>query len=137
MTGVFDLEGFVENPNHQHLIIIRKVDWASIAHHYGIPITTTLRKEQLKNVVVEALVDSGILSEEAIQTLTPAGFPPQQPRQEIVLPTQAAGPVVTLDAEKLFELERIKLQMQADKELRLANRSRRKENPGRIANQTK
>lgn len=80
-----------------------------------------MRREPLKTVVVEALVESDILSEEANLTLTPTFLPPQQPSPEIGLPTtQAAGTVVTLDADELFKLENIKLQMQiqANKEVK-------------------
>lgn len=110
----FSLDDFVENPTHGQLINIRKVDWAAIAHHYEIPVTTSMRKEQLKNVVVESLVQQGILDEQALSALTPAGFPdtgdispsPQSPQT----------PTVMLDADKLFELEKLRLNMQLEKE---------------------
>lgn len=66
-TSHFNLKSFVENPNYQHLVNMRKVDWASITNHYDILITTSVRKEQLKNVTVEALVEAKILDEEVFK----------------------------------------------------------------------
>lgn len=94
-TPQFSLDDFVENPTHKQLTNIRKVDWVAIANHYGIPITTSMRKEQLKNVVVESLVQQGVLEEEALFALTPVGFP--APVEASPLPQT---PTVTLDAEK-------------------------------------
>ena len=72
----FDLKEFVENPNHELLLNMRKTDWASLAEHYEIRITTTMRKEEIKNVVVENLVEQEVLSEIAFHALIPAGSPP-------------------------------------------------------------
>lgn len=106
-----NLEGFVENPNYQDLVNIRKADWVAVANYYDIPITTSMRKEKLKNVVVEALIDGGLLHEKAIQALTPAGLPLQQDNPDAVFSTtQTEGIALEFDQEKLFELEKIKLQ---------------------------
>lgn len=70
----FSVEEVVENPTHDQLHNICKVDWADVAKHYNIPITTSLRKMQLENVVVESLVDREILPEVGIKSLTPVGL---------------------------------------------------------------
>lgn len=116
----FSLDDFVENPTHRQLTNIRKVDWVTIANHYEIQITTSMRKEQLKNVVVESLVQQGVLEEQALFALTPAGFP--DPGETSPLPKT---PTVALDAEKLFELEKLRLEM--EKSVRLAEVEKERE----------
>ena len=85
-----------------------QTDWAALAKHYDIQIATAMRQEQLKNVVVESLVEEGILPEVALQTLTPVGFPPLRVTSELINPATQTTPTV-LDADKLFELEKLKL----------------------------
>ena len=111
-TRQFDLEEFVTNPTHEELINIRKVDWVEIAKHYNIGYTTTMRKEELKNVVVENLVDQQILPEIALQTLTPAGLPPEEGTPETSPSPLPTGVTVVLDADRLYELEKIKLEIE-------------------------
>ncbi len=43
LSPQFCLDDFVENPTHRQLTNIRKVAWVSIAKHYEIPITTSMR----------------------------------------------------------------------------------------------
>ena len=112
---VFDIDEFVENPTHDQLFDIRKADWATIAKQYNISFTTTMRKEQLKNVVIESLVEEGILTEEALQTMTPIGLPPPENTDPVTPKTQTS--VVMLNEDKLFELEKLKLQYQLQLEM--------------------
>ena len=116
----FDLEEFVDNPHHDLLLDIRKTDWVSLAKHYEIRITTTMRKEEIKNVVVESLIEQGVLPDIALQNLTQAGLAPTQDIPEVVTPARQAQPTAAavLDADRLFELEKRRLQyaMEVDKE---------------------
>ena len=98
----------MENPFYEQLVDIRKVDWSSIAHHYGIPVTTSMCKEPIKNLIVESL-ESQIMPEAALQALTPVGFPHESDIGE----QTTHSPVVGATAlEKLFELEKLKIQYQ-------------------------
>lgn len=65
-TRSLDLEEFIKNPSHNQLHNIRKVDWTDIVERYDVPITTSLLKEELKNVVVESVVDSRVLPNVAL-----------------------------------------------------------------------
>lgn len=71
-SPVLSLDEFVENPTTEQLMNISFVDWTSIANHYQMSIYLWEIKKK-KNVVVEVLVEQGVLEEYA---LTPAGFPP-------------------------------------------------------------
>lgn len=129
----FSLDDFVDDPSHDKLVDIRKVDWCLIARHYDIATTTSMRKEQLKNVVVEALVEQGVLQEEAVSALTPAGLPPRDKT-----PPQGYSMATNLDAAQLFELEKLRLQSETQIKLveaesrRLEAESRRQETEAQI-----
>ena len=122
-TRQFNVEEFAHNPTHEQLLDIRKVDWVTLANYYGISYASTLRKEQLKNVVVESLVDQKILPEIALQVLTPVGLNPDKNGQDSVPSDIRTTPTATmLDMDKQFELEKLKLQytMEMNKEIQLA-----------------
>lgn len=89
----------MENLTLEQLTNIRKVHWAFIAKHYGIQITSAMRKEHLKNVIVESFVEQGVLSEEALPALPP----------EITETSPLTYTAATMvDVEKLFELKNTK-----------------------------
>lgn len=114
-TFQFSLGEFMENPTFEEITNICKVNWASIAKHNETQITSSMRKEQLKNVVVESLVERGVLQAEAPPVLTPADFPLQHEITETSPLTYTTA--TTLDAEKLFELEKFKLQFSIQVEI--------------------
>ncbi|KAG0724737.1 hypothetical protein GWK47_040003 [Chionoecetes opilio] len=67
----FDLEAFSHDPKVEALTNLRKQDWISVASNYKIPFNPRARKEVIKNVVVEGLVNLEVLPPDAIDALTP------------------------------------------------------------------
>lgn len=61
-------------------------------------VNSSMRKEQLVNVLLEALAEQVVLEEQVLHALTPAGFP--------------AHDFERTRPQALFELENLKLQMQ-------------------------
>ncbi|XP_071346525.1 uncharacterized protein [Trachinotus anak] len=57
----FVLDEFVANPTWSQLDHCRKADLLAIADFYGIPVSTSLRKSDLKTVLLNGLTSKGIL----------------------------------------------------------------------------
>lgn len=58
--AAFDLSEFVSDPSLNQLETCRKDDLFAIADHYGISVSTSLLKCDLKAVVVEGLISEGV-----------------------------------------------------------------------------
>ena len=69
----FNVKEFCSEPCFDQLInhTISKDEWKYIALHFGVSFGSSSTKEQIKNMVVEALANRGILPEGAIDELTP------------------------------------------------------------------
>ncbi|KAK3889008.1 hypothetical protein Pcinc_006978 [Petrolisthes cinctipes] len=67
-----------------------------------------MRKEVMKNLIIEKLVEAQILPEEAVCALTPAGFPLTSPEASPVQNSKPTSKEMSL--ENLFELEKLKLE---------------------------
>ena len=118
----FNLEEFSLNPDHEQLVNIKKTDWVQLARHYNVEYNTSMRKEELKNVVVEYLVDQQILPEIALRVLTPAGLPPDHNSPDKAPSLQMGISPAALDADKIYELEKMKLKclLEIEEKVRLA-----------------
>ena len=82
----FDLEAFVREPTVEVLTHIRKQDWINIASFYEISYNPRVRKEVIKNVVVEGLVNLEVLSADAKEALTPCTSSGDQTPKGSLLP---------------------------------------------------
>lgn len=82
-----------------------------------------MTKEVIKNVVVEALVESGVVEASALEEMTPAGFRPRSPctelseRQGDPQPYETRSSVNVVESENpgaanQLEIERLKLEYQ-------------------------
>lgn len=60
--AAFSVEEFVAKPTLSQLNNCRKVDLFAIADRYGIKVSTSLRKKELKAAVVDGLVKGGVCS---------------------------------------------------------------------------
>ena len=60
--ATFDLALFVADPTVDQLDKLKKRDLRDVAEHYGISFASSLRKAELKGVILKALVDAGVLS---------------------------------------------------------------------------
>lgn len=58
---VFDLQTFVANPTVEVLDDCRKCDLLEIAHHYSIAVSSALRVNEVREVVLPGLVGGGML----------------------------------------------------------------------------
>ena len=64
------LQTFTESPSYEHIHVLRKSDLIQLAKHYHIEdVKPTLRKSEIKRLVVEFLVDEGTLPDSAINEL--------------------------------------------------------------------
>ena len=68
-----DIQEFCDFPSLGKLKYLnpKKDEWKAIAKHFGVPITTQMTKEMIKNVVIEHLVNNNLLEVQAIEDLTP------------------------------------------------------------------
>lgn len=118
MATPFDLHEFIKNPSVDVLTNITKAHWQSIASAYEIRVDSRPTKEVLKNMVVESLVEQGVLLPEAIDKLTPCssgGIVVTTP-QSIPIDTQTLYEQRNLPQEETLTdsltLERYKLECQ-------------------------
>ena len=62
MATGFDLGRFIANPTHDSIDLCRKADLISMANYYGIDVNPGALKGDLKLVVLQGLVDNGVLA---------------------------------------------------------------------------
>ena len=121
-SAQFNVEDFCADPSMEKLkgVTITKNQWKSIAEHFDVPITSQMTKEVVKNVVIEHLVQQGLLLGNAIEELTPmsasmrtVSHSPQE-EQDKSRPSQ-------LEIEKLkleYQLKMHEMQLQVEKEIK-------------------
>ena len=69
----FNLEEFVENPQTalQSADKFRKKDWMSVAGHYGFVVKSGARKDEVREVVMTGLRDSGMITIPVVEETDP------------------------------------------------------------------
>ena len=69
--AAFSVKEFCNNPSVDKLTnkVIRKDEWIGIAVYFEIGVSSTMKKEMLRNKVVEELVQQGILEEGAVSSI--------------------------------------------------------------------
>ena len=66
----FNLESFVDTPTQEQLNLAKKSDLLDLARHYDVKeIKSSMRKQQIKNILVKYLVDEEILEESALTSI--------------------------------------------------------------------
>ncbi|CAI5669654.1 unnamed protein product [Oreochromis niloticus] len=88
--ATFDIAGFTAKPLLAVLDVCRKRDLQEVATHYGISVSTGLRKAELKAALVSGLLEKGVVVMQPPSTPGPAG-PSAAPH----VPSQVVEPSVS------------------------------------------
>ena len=66
----FTPESFMENPSQESLESLRKVDLLNLAEHLQLTsVRTHMRKHEIRNIIVNYLVDNNLLDKSALSLL--------------------------------------------------------------------
>ena len=117
----FDLQAFIAAPSQELLNVAKKSDLLDIAAHYELTtVNKFMLKQEIKNILVQFLVDKEILDSSALS---------------LVLVTQTGLQMRELEIQRQIEFEKLRLeqerQMQKER-LEMEEREREKERPIQI-----
>ncbi|KAJ8043962.1 hypothetical protein HOLleu_11292 [Holothuria leucospilota] len=99
----FNLDKFVASPSVEELDSLKKSEIVKVAKHYGIEFQPLMRKDEIKRYVLEYLVDESILPSTVLET------------------------AITVPTDNTFELKRLEMEMQKEKEEREMQMQKEKE----------
>ena len=95
---LFDLQAFIAAPSQELLNLAKKSDLLDIAAHYEVPsVNKSMLKQEIKNILVQFLVDKEILDSSALS---------------LVLVTQTGLQMQELEIQKQIELEKLRLEQE-------------------------
>ena len=95
---LFDLQAFIAAPSQELLNLAKKSDLLDIAAHYEVPsVNKSMLKQEIKNILVQFLVDKEILNSSALS---------------LVLVTQTGLQMQELEIQKQIELEKLRLEQE-------------------------
>ena len=95
---LFDLQAFIASPSQELLNLAKKSDLLDIAAHYEVPsVNKSMLKQEIKNILVQFLVDKDILDSSALS---------------LVLVTQTGLQMQELEIQKQIELEKLRLEQE-------------------------
>ena len=66
----FDLQEFTNNPRLATLAALKKSELLSVANHYKVEVSSTIRKADLRKAISQYLVDEEIVSDEEYEPAT-------------------------------------------------------------------
>ena len=94
----FDLQAFIAAPSQELLTLAKKPDLLDIAAHYKLTtVNKSMLKQEIKNILVQFLVDKEILDSSALS---------------LVLVTQTGLQMRELEIQKQIELEKLRLEQE-------------------------
>ena len=94
----FDLQAFITAPSQELLDLAKKSDLLDIAAHYELTtVNKSMLKQEIKNILVQFLVDKEILDSSALS---------------LVLVTQTGLHIRELEIQKQTELEKLRLEQE-------------------------
>ena len=94
----FDLQAFIPAPSQELLDLAKKSDLLDIAAHYELTtVNKSMLKQEIKNILVQFLVDKEILDSSALS---------------LVLVTQTGLHMRELEIQKQIELEKLRLEQE-------------------------
>ena len=94
----FDLQAFIAAPSQELLNVAKKSDLLDIAAHYELTtVNKSMLKQEIKNILVQFLVDKEILDSSALS---------------LVLVTQTGLHIRELEIQKQIELEKLRLEQE-------------------------
>ena len=95
---LFDLQAFIVAPSQELLNVAKKSDLLDIAAHYELTtVNKSMLKQEIKNILVQFLVDKEILDSSALS---------------LVLVTQTGLQMQELEIQKQIELEKLRLEQE-------------------------
>ena len=95
---LFDLQAFIATPSQELLNLAKKSDLLNIAAHYELTtVNKSMLKQEIKNILVQFLVDKEILDSSALS---------------LVLVTQTGLQMQELEIQKQIELEKLRLEQE-------------------------
>ena len=95
---LFDLQAFIAAPSQELLNLAKKSDLLDIAAHYEVSsVNKSMLKQEIKNILVQFLVDKEILDSSALS---------------LVLVTQTGLQMQELEIQKQIELEKLRLEQE-------------------------
>ena len=66
----FNFENFVAEPSQEQLNIAKKTDLLDLARHYNLQnVKTFMRKQEIKNILIQYFVDEEIFDENALSLI--------------------------------------------------------------------
>ena len=94
----FDLQAFIAAPSQELLNLAKKSDLLDIAAHYELTsVNKSMLKQEIKNILVQFLVDQEILDSSALS---------------LVIVTQTGLQMRELEIQKQIELEKLRLEQE-------------------------
>ena len=107
---LFDLQAFIAAPSQELLNVAKKSDLLDIAAHYELTtVNKFMLKQEIKNILVQFLVDKEILDSSSLS---------------LVLVTQTGLQMRELEIQRQIELEKLRLEQE---KLRMEMEEREKE----------
>ena len=68
----FSVESFVDSPKLFALMSLKKAELATLAQHYKLEVPSTMKKSDIRKMLVDYLVDEEIVSEDEAESDTSA-----------------------------------------------------------------
>ena len=94
----FDLQAFIAAPSQELLNLAKKSDLLDIAAHYELtPVNKSMLKQEIKNILVQFMVDKEILDSSALS---------------LVLVTQTGLQMQELEIQKQIEFEKLRVEQE-------------------------
>ena len=94
----FDLQAFIAAPSQELLNLAKKSDLLDIAAHYELTsVNKSMVKQEIKNILVQFLIDQEILDSSALS---------------LVIVTQTGLQMRELEIQKQIELEKLRLEQE-------------------------
>lgn len=98
---MFDLDDFIASPSASALVDATKAQWTALASHYKLPITSSMRKSEIRESVVDHLVLNGVIAREDFGSVFP-----------VKADTLTTEPVQDARADSLYQLEMAKVEVE-------------------------
>lgn len=105
----FDIQQFLQNPNYEVFLKLKKDDLVSLGKHYNLTVNVSMKKEDLCKLISEHLVKEKVFKESDLEALTMVSADQELPEKY------------------KYELELKKLEYQMEKEREREERERERE----------
>ena len=96
------LDSFVDDPSVEGLDAMKREELINLAKHYKLSYKTSMRKQEIKNIVIEGLVDEHVLPYDAL---------------DCIMETSDAYKLKKLELDHELQKEKVRMQQEHDFEL--------------------